>query len=49
MFELWNFALTQIIKHDHKIHDTDHKFLLAEILDNIKMFERQNAKQQQIQ
>jgi hypothetical protein len=29
----WNFVLTSVTKHDHLIHDMDHKFALVEICD----------------
>jgi hypothetical protein len=38
VFRLWTFALTEIIKHDQKIHDTGHKFIITEMWDNIKFF-----------
>jgi hypothetical protein len=31
--QLQNFALTETIKHDHKINDTDNKSTLAETWD----------------
>jgi hypothetical protein len=32
-FGLWKSALTEIIKHDHKIHDMGHKFIIIEVWD----------------
>jgi hypothetical protein len=36
----------EIIKHEHKIHDSDHKFTIMEICGKPEFFKTQNGKQQ---
>lgn len=46
MLGLWNFALTDIVKHDHKICDKDNKFALTENGDKHKFWKNNNSLQE---